>query len=139
MRSMSFLVMAGALAGCTTAPPPPTDLAQGEAKLQKIIQGRVAGAPVDCMPSYNARHAETKVIDNQTVAFRVVGGPVYVNHLQAGSCSGLDSNFYQFVTKSYGANGLCRGDQAQVVDRRNGVNVGSCVIGQFTPYTRAAG
>ena len=139
MRSMSFLVMAGALAGCTTAPPPPTDLARGEAKLQNIIQGRVAGAPIDCIRDYTTKNARMTVINNETVAFHVVGGPVYVNHLKAGSCSGLDSGFYQLVTKSHGSFGLCNGDTAQVVDTRNGVNVGSCVIGEFTPYSRAAG
>lgn len=139
MRSMSFLVMAGALAGCTTAPPPPSQTAMGSDKLQNIIQGRVAGAPVDCIRGYESKNAQMTVIDNQTVAFRLVGGPVYINHLKAGSCSGLDSGFYQLVTKSHGAFGLCSGDTAQIVDTRNGVNVGSCVIGEFTPYSRAAG
>ena len=136
MRSVSVLIMAGAIAGCTTAPPPPTNLAEGQAKLQNIIQGRVAGQPVNCLPSYQSRKARMIVIDNQTVAFQVTGGPTYINHLEAGTCSGLDSGFYQLVTKSYGS--LCSGDTARVVDTRNGVGVGSCVIGEFTPYTRAA-
>ena len=138
MRSMSVLIMAGALAGCTTAPPPPTDLAESQAKLQNVIQGRVAGQPINCLPSYQSRNARMVVIDNQTVAFQVTGGPTYINHLEAGACSGLDSGFYQLVTNSYGSLGLCSGDTARVVDTRNGVGVGSCVIGDFTPYTRAA-
>jgi hypothetical protein len=31
---------------------------------------------------------------------------------------------------------LCRGDIAQIVDPLNRITVGSCVFGDFTPYTR---
>jgi hypothetical protein len=137
MRSMSLLFMTAAVAACSTAPPPASRMADAQAELQRLTAGRVAGPAMNCLPGYRSRTAQMVVIDNNTVAFRNPGGPVYINHLKAGSCSGLNSGFYSLVTKSHGALGLCSGDQAQVVDTANGVTVGTCVLGEFTPYSRS--
>jgi len=40
------------------------------------------------------------------------------------------------VTRTYGTAELCRGDIGQVVDLMNHFTVGSCVFGDFIPYTR---
>lgn len=136
MRSMSLILMAAAVAACSTAEPPVSRTAQAEAELQRMTAGRVAGPAVNCLPNYASRTAQMVVIDNNTVAFRNPGGPVYINHLKAGTCSGLTSGFYSLVTRSHGGLGLCSGDPAQVIDTANGVNVGSCVLGDFTPYSR---
>lgn len=131
MRRICLLAAATALAGCSTAPPPaPT--AEAEAHLQKLVAGKVAGSPVACLPRHGGQNMV--VIDDQRIAFR--DGPrVYVNDFRGGTCSRLNSGFYALLTRSYGT-GMCSGDIAEVVDTSNGMTVGSCVLGDFVPYTR---
>ncbi len=61
---------------------------------------------------------------------------VYVNHMQ-GSCNSLGGT-YALVTKQFGNAELCRGDIGQVVDLQNHFTVGSCVFGDFVPYSKPA-
>ncbi|HEX7929915.1 MAG TPA: hypothetical protein VF470_03285 [Sphingomicrobium sp.] len=131
MRAIPLLLAAAALTGCVTQPPPATRSAEAEAEFQKLVAGKVAGNAISCLPSY--RSGEMVPIDNSTVAFKN-GSTVYVNHL-IGECSGLKSGWYTLVTRSSGP-GMCRGDIADVADVRTGMVVGSCAIGDFTPYTR---
>ena len=138
MRSL-FLLSAAAvvsLGACTTAPQPETRSAKAEAQLQKLLAGKVAGRPVTCLPHYNSR--DMVVIDDNTLLFRAGSNRVYRNDLMGGGCSPLGSGFYALQTKTSGA-GLCRGEIAQVVDVANGITVGSCVIGDFVPYTGPRG
>ena len=131
MRAIPLLLAAAALTGCVTQPPPATRSAEAQAEFQKLIAGKVAGRPLTCLQSY--RSGEMVTIDNSTVAFKN-GSTVYVNHL-IGECSGLKSGWSTLVTRSSGP-GMCRGDIADVADVRTGMVVGSCAIGDFTPYTR---
>src|SRR5215212_7801233 len=133
MRSIALLLIGVALASCSTAIPQPMRSAKAEQHYQQLLAGKVAGAPVSCLPSYNAR--DMVVIDDNTVAFKAGSGRVYVAHMQGG-CSNLGAGHYALVTRQYGGSGLCRGDIAQVTDILNGFSVGSCVFGDFTPYTR---
>ena len=134
MRVILLMATAATLAGCMTQPQPPTRTAEGEAALQRVTAGRVAGAPITCLPP-SARTRNMVTIDDSTVAFED-GSRTYVNHLR-GSCSSLKSGFYTLVTRSNGGSGLCMGDIADVADVRNGITVGSCALGEFIPYTRS--
>ena len=133
MRNFCLLAAAAALAGCSTAAPPPTRTAQADAHLQRLIGGKVAGAPVSCIRRLGSSH-DMVVIDDQRIAFRD-GSRVYVNDFRGGVCSRLGSGFYALLTRSYGS-GMCSGDIAEVVDTTNGITVGSCVLGDFVPYNR---
>jgi hypothetical protein len=105
----------------------------GQRAIDSLLAGKVAGTPVSCLPNYNAN--DMSVIDGQTVAFRVGTGTVYMAHLGPG-CDLLGSGNYALLTKQFGGMGLCKGDIAQVFDTMNRITVGSCVIGDITPYTR---
>ena len=136
MRSMSLLLMTGALAACTTAGPPEQRSAKADAELQQLIAGRAAGQPISCLPGYNSRSSRMTAIDDNTIAFRSsTGGDVYVSNIRSGGCSGLSSGFYTLVTRTSGSS-LCAGDIASVTDLQTGMLVGSCAIGEFTPYRR---
>ena len=74
------------------------------------------------------------VVDENTIAFRNGSSRVYVNHMQGG-CNNLGGP-YALVTHTFGGAQLCRGDIGQVVDVTNRFTVGSCVFGDFIPYTR---
>jgi len=135
MRSMSLLLLAAAVSSCSTVPPEPRS-ARAEAHLQTMLSGRVANQPMTCLPHYRADNMV--VIDDNTVLFRN-GRTVYRNDFQGGTCSRLGSGFYALLTRSSGGTGLCRGDIAEVVDTTSGMQVGSCVLGDFVPYTRVSG
>ena len=131
MRGIPIIAFAIALAGCATQPPAPTRSTEAQAELNKLIAGKIAGAPLTCLQHYRAN--DMVRIDDSTVAFKQ-GTRVYVNHL-IGECSNLTSGFYALVTRSNGT-GLCRGDMADVRDLSTGMIVGSCAIGDWTPYKR---
>ncbi len=135
MRGIPLLLMTAALGACTTSPPAPRT-AEAEAHLQQLLANRVASRPLPCLPHYRADNMV--VIDDNTVVFRD-GRTVYRNDFQGGTCSRLGSGFYALLTKTSGGTGLCRGDIASVVDTSTGMHVGSCVLGDFVPYTRVNG
>jgi len=131
MRRISLLLIGGALVACTTtAAEQPIRSAKAQGEYDRLLAGKVAGAPISCLPSYH--QDDMVVIDERTVAFRQGRSRVYVNHMQGG-CSNLGGP-YALVTKTFGSAQLCRGDIGQVVDLTNHFTVGSCVFGDFVPY-----
>jgi hypothetical protein len=132
MRGMSLLLVAVAVGACTPIEPVARS-PQAEAHLQSLLRGRVPGPPVSCLPDY--RSNDMVVIDDSTVLFRD-GRTVYRNDFQGGTCNHLGSGFYALLTRRFGGIGLCRGDIAEVIDTGTGMTVGSCVVGDFVPYTK---
>ncbi|MEO7365242.1 MAG: hypothetical protein ABIW03_02890 [Sphingomicrobium sp.] len=135
MRSLSLLLSAAAVVSCAPVEPV-ARTPQAEAHLQTALNGRMPGQPVACLPDF--RSNDMTVIDDSTILFRA-GRTTYRNDLQGGSCSHLGSGHYALLTRRYGGVGLCRGDIAEVRDLTNGFTVGSCVIGDFIPYTKPRG
>lgn len=133
MRYVALIIGGTALAACTTAPEPVMRSAGKQAEYNRLVEGKVAGAPVDCLPRFDSNNM--RVIDDQTAVFDSPGDRVYVTRFN-GSCSNLGNSGYALVTRQYGTDRLCRGDIAQVVQTSTGMSVGSCVFGDFVPYTR---
>ena len=133
MRHIALIVAGAGLAACSTAPQPVLRSAEKQAEYVKLIEGKVAGPPINCLPNYNAD--DMRVIDDNTVVFRQGGNRVYVANLEGG-CPNLGRGGYAMVTRQFGAGALCNGQIATVVDTGSGMTVGSCVFGNFTPYTR---
>ncbi|MEO7654173.1 MAG: DUF6491 family protein [Sphingomicrobium sp.] len=133
MRVILFALAGAGLAACSTATEPPVRSADDQAKYLKLIDGKVAGAPMNCLASYNAN--DMRVIDDQTIVFRDSGKRVYVANLN-GSCNNLGQPGFALVTRQPGGSGMCSGDIATVVQTSSGITAGSCVIGSFTPYTK---
>lgn len=131
MRSLTIALIASALAACTTAPEPMTRSAEAEAQLSKLLAGKTAGRPVSCLQSWQS--GNMVVIDDNTVLFRDSPTRVYRNDFRGYGCQNLGSGRYTLVTRSSGPS-LCSGDIAQVVDLGSGINLGSCVMGDFVPY-----
>ena len=132
MRGLSLVLIGAAVASCSTAPESRSPRAEDH--LQRVLAGKVALAPVDCLRSYSSN--DMIVIDDGTILFRE-GGRIYRNDLGGGRCSGLSMG-NALLTRQFGGQGLCRGDVAQVLSPSNGMIVGSCVLGDFVPYERAA-
>jgi hypothetical protein len=136
MRGLSLLLIGAALAVPSAAAQQQQPLRSPKAqeKFDKLIAGMVAKPPVPCMSTFNAY--QTTVVDEATVAFRFGSNRLYVAHLPGG-CSNLATPPYTMVTRQVGSAQICRGDIANIVDPHNGFTVGSCIFGDFTPYTKA--
>lgn len=132
MRHIALILAGAGLAACTTAPAPPTRSAQSQGLYEQLLAGKTAGAPVSCLPPFQAN--DMRAIDDQTAIFRVSGNKLYVAHF-AGSCSNLGEPGYALVTKLRGSSTLCRGDISQMVQTSTGAFYGSCVVDSFIPYT----
>ena len=133
MRGILLLVAGSLLASCANVPPQPERSLAKQREYEQLLAGKVAGPPMSCLPSY--RSNDMVVIDPHTIAFKDGSRRVYVNNMQGG-CGNLGGG-YTLVTKTYGTAELCRGDIAQVVDLQSHFTVGSCVFGDFIPYTKA--
>ena len=132
MRNILVALTAAGLAACSTATEPPVRSAEDQARYLKLIEGRVAGTPMSCLPSWNAD--DMRVIDDQTIVFGERSNRVYVANLQ-GPCDNVGQPGFALVTRTPTSQ-LCSGDIATVVQTSSGITAGSCVIGTFTPYTR---
>jgi hypothetical protein len=135
MRGIALLLIGAALVGCSTTvaqQQPPIRSVKAQQEYERLLAGKVAGPPVSCLPSYNQN--DMVVVDDHTIAFRNGSSRVYVNHM-LGGCTNLGGP-YALVTRTFGSAQLCRGDIGQVVDVMNHFTVGSCVFGDFIPYSR---
>jgi hypothetical protein len=124
------------LAGCTQAPPVRQGMAADQ-KLQTMLTGKVAGAPVNCIPAYRAGGAPS-VVTPGAVAFAVNPGLIYVSNVQGSGCEDAADPDNILVTKSYGSLGLCSGDTLEIRDLQTKTIRGACTLSEFVPY-RAAG
>ena len=104
--------------------------AEGEAKLAKLLEGRVAGKPVSCIPQRMLESSTT--IDGTAIVYRS-GRRLYVNRPRSGADS-LDSDQI-LVTRLTGSE-LCNIDTVKLVDRSSGFPEGFVILGDFVPYER---
>lgn len=131
MRRSSILLLTAALGACSTNMGPPEQrTARQEDQLRRALAGKVAQAPVDCLPTY--RSADMEVVDNYTILFRDGANRVFVQSPRGG-CAPLGSGHYTLVTNLHNGQ-LCRGDISRVVDLPAGMTVGSCSMDSFIPY-----
>ncbi len=133
MRALVTILAACLAGGCTTAQDPARDDAMAQAQLQQLIAGKTAGRPMSCLSTFRAD--DMVRISENLIAFRDGPARLYVNRLRR-DCFGLANSNYALVTRNLGGTGLCSGDIAYVTDVSSGQTVGTCVLGDFVPYTR---
>ena len=134
MRQLVPLVLVAALAGCAPAPPPVAApfTAQQQAQVDRLLGDKVAGTPQSRLPHWRTHNMAA--ISDTMLVFRESPGRAWVQTPQ-NPCNQVSMGPYALVTQN-STGMLCRGDIAQVVDTMSGANVGSCVMGDFVPYTR---
>lgn len=130
MRGISLLIIGAGLASCTMAPPEPGPSARTQMAAQRLLAGKVAGPPMDCISSFHAN--DMTWLDDGTVAFRQGSNRVYLNHFDGG-CDNPNGR-YAMVTRQVATAQLCRGEIAQLIDPVSHTPGGSCVFGPFIPY-----
>ena len=128
-----ILSLAATVAGCSAGP---NEVALRSPKAQKELDsylvGKVAGAPVSCLPDHQTR--DMTVVDDQTIIFRNGGGRLYRND-PPGGCPGAGRPGNALIIRRFGGTGLCRGEIVQVADLSSGFYAGSCSLGDFVPYS----
>ena len=139
MRLTSMLVPGVAttiiLAACSTTASQPTRSAEAEADLAKALAGRTAGTPVRCIPTYRAD--DMVVIDDWTILFKD-GSTIYLQS-PPGGCSGIAVHRNVLISRPMPSSELCSGDIQHLFDPVSRIGGGSCVFGDFVPYTKTSG
>lgn len=126
VAAAATVVLCAPLAAATDEP------SAGERELGKILEGRVAGEPVDCLSDTESDRMQ--VIDDTAFVFRD-GATIYVNRPRGAAM--LDDSdlpvFHQLGTQ------LCRLDRVELRDRISGMPGPVIVLDAFVPYTKTAG
>lgn len=124
--SLALLALPGAAIAGDKAEPN----AKGEAQLAKMLEGRVAGKPINCIT--NSMLRDSTVIDKTAIVYRS-GSKLYVNRPRSGAqqLGGDDI----LVTQIYGSQ-LCNVDKVDLVDRGSRMWSGFVLLGDFVPYER---
>lgn len=139
MRTVIVLLAAVLVAGCAhnggtkVGANARAQAAEDEAGLAAELSGKVAAPPQDCIsePGLGSNRFYGKGVP---VFHTSTGGVVYVNRL-LGECAGVV--FGRAVKIKNPTPRLCRGDVVTVIEPGSGTEVGSCVLGEFTPYRPA--
>jgi hypothetical protein len=134
MRFIVSLAAIGLIATAVVAASPAQEkrAAKEAAALEKAIAGKVAGKPVSCISLSRARASQ--IISENAIIYRVSSNTIYVNK-PVGGCSGLRKD-RTLITRTP-SDRLCNGDIARVVDLPLGFEGAACILGDFTPYTKA--
>jgi len=129
MRRLLIACAAFMVVGAADTTEPPRT-AEAQAKLDKWLTGRVPGESRKCVNTAVLTNAIG--IDDRTMLFR--DGPrIWRNDLRASLHCG-DLGKQAFIHTESAANRICNGQQLEFED---GGITGACVLGDFTPYTKA--
>jgi hypothetical protein len=101
-----------------------------EAQLERALEGRVAGEPVDCITLSRIRG--TRIIPDTAIVYEV-GNVLYVNRPRAGARSLDESD--TLVSRPF-SNRLCSIDTVQLYDTSARMTHGVVFLGDFVPYRR---
>lgn len=131
MRLITPLIAAVALASGASAATS-TVQQRAEARMAKLLEGRVAGKPVDCIGLRSIQ--STEIVDGTAIVYREIGNRIYVN--QTDDPRGLDRDDI-LVTKPWGSR-LCNLDVVRLLDSSTRFTRGAVSLRKFVPYTRVA-
>lgn len=117
------------LAAATQAGAAATPTTKSDQRLQKLLAGRVAGAPKTCIrPDFSAR---PEIFEGAGIVYRD-GRTTYLATM-AGGCPALRES-RTIITRTQ-AGSICRNDPVRIVEP-TGADFGFCTFSGFTPYTK---
>lgn len=130
MKTFATILAGAALALTGTAVAAKTTLAEeGEAKLARMLEGRVAGEPVTCISAMRSNRIE--VIEHVGLVYDA-GRTIYVARVADPR---MLSRWDVPVIRRFGSQ-LCANDSMRTVDRGGGFTTGPLFLNDFVPYTR---
>ncbi|WP_253200895.1 hypothetical protein [Sphingomonas quercus] len=123
--------LAGVALATTATAAAPRSKADGEAELAKLLDGRVAGKPVDCisLPSTGS----SRIIEGTAIVYGS-GRTLYINRPQSSADLLHDDDI--LVTRTFGSQ-LCRMDTVRLTNRFSRIPGGFVILDRFVPYKRA--
>jgi len=129
MRASSILIagtaiLLAALPAAAARPSP-------QQRLDTLLEGRVAGDPVNCINLRDIRSSE--IIDGTAIVYRTGANRLYVNRPTGGERQLDDSDI--LVTNTYSPQ-LCSIDIVRLLDRTSRFETGFVSLGKFVPYVR---
>lgn len=128
MRDLRFFLIPLAL---IAAPSIAASKATGEEQLAKLLAGRTAGEPVDCIRQ--SPSSSMTVIDRTAIVFGR-GDTIYVNRTQ--DPASLDDDDGLLLRKYGDAGRLCSTDTMTTFDRVSQFYTGNVFLTEFVPYKR---
>ena len=124
--------MTGLIASSAYAEEAEAEMSKGEAKLAKMLEGRVAGEPEDCITTFG--HGSMQVIDDTALVYKR-GKTIWVNYTKHPES--LDDDDYLVIRKYGSGSQLCRLDNVTTRDRGSNFFSGVIFLDKFVPYTKA--
>lgn len=103
---------------------------EGQLKLEKLLEGRVAGKPEQCIRNFPS--TDLTIIDGTALVYKS-GGTLWVNIPRNADDIDDDDTL---VTRT-SASRLCRTDIVTTIDRFSQFYTGNIFLGDFVPYRRA--
>jgi hypothetical protein len=128
MKTPSWFIAAAALA-LTAAAHSAGKAEAGESKLARMLEGRTAGEPVSCIPSFKGTRFE--VIEGIGMVYKS-GDTIYVARPTNPESLGRDD---VLVIDRLGSQ-VCNTDIVRTIDRTGGYFTGVVFLGKFVPYTK---
>ena len=131
MKTLAMILAGAALAltGGTAATAKTTLAEKGEAKLARMLEGRVAGEPVQCISALRSNRIQ--VIEHVGVVYDA-GDTIYVARPTDPRQLG---RFDVPVIDRFGSQ-LCSFDVRLTIDRSHGHITGPVFLNDFVPYTK---
>ncbi|WP_241233560.1 hypothetical protein [Altericroceibacterium xinjiangense] len=122
------LALGGASAGHAMAGSSSSQ-ARGEARLAKMLEGRVPGQPQSCIPAMVSRNLQ--VLDRTALVYDA-GSTVWV--ARPSDPRSLDDSDILVIDRF--SSSLCKQDVIRTVDRYTGFMSGVVFLGDFVPYKK---
>lgn len=130
-KYLATLGVIAAAAGLVAAPVEAARLS-GEERLAKLIEGRSAGEPKNCI--FTPGNQSMTVIDKTAIVYKS-GGKVWVN--RTANPEDIDDDDI-LVIKRFSGSSLCRQDMITLADRSTGMFNGVLFLSDFVPYEKAS-
>ncbi len=105
---------------------------RGEARLAKLLDGREAGKPIDCIQLGSV--SSTEIVDGTAIVYRV-GSKLYVNRPETGASSLRRDDVLLFTNHD---SRLCSIDSIKLLDNGSHFQKGFVGLGKFVPYGKRA-
>jgi hypothetical protein len=131
MQKVVIAMAAAALALTGSAAAAKSTVEKGEAQLARMLTGRTAGAPQECITIIGVGE-RLKVIDGVGVTYRL-GDTIYVSRVdQPENMRWTDKSRFDGMTPGK----MCAGDKLWTYDASNHNPTGTLRLLDFVPYTR---
>ena len=131
MKLITSILAAAALTLGARAATAGDAVEKGEARLARMLEGRVAGEPVRCISTFRS---DTPEIIDRVALVHHDGKTIYVGRPERPRS--LDSRDILLVER-FSSSQLCAGDHMRLIDRTGGYVTGLVFVKEFVPYTKA--